>query len=1129
MSGIVGVDTNFGFLESHSPMLYKLAHQAERYFAEDPNTALIKLRQFGEVLARQMAALTNTSLQPNASQVEIINALRYEGSLSDEAANGFHALRKSGNKANHEMTGAHSEALTMLKVARALGSYYHQLKVDRSFRLGPFIPPPDPKKQAAAVAEQMATLQQQLQDALQAQAQAEALAEAEAKARAKAEADALMAAEEKAVWATLAQETEKQLAEEKKLQEELLASIKEEAVAKPAAEIQQVKAAATSTGLELDELATRQLIDGQLRDAGWEADSVTYRYAKGVRPQKGRNLAIAEWPTASGPADYVLFIGLTPIAIVEAKRKNKNVKSAIEQAKRYSEGIKLAGDLALAGGPWEDYKVPFLFSTNGRAYLRQLLEFSGIWFLDARLPTNHPRALEGWYTPDGLMALLKKDIAQATQALEAEELDYLGLRPYQNQAIKAVEAHLAQGQQHILLAMATGTGKTRTAIGLIYRLLKSKRFHRILFLVDRTSLGEQAHNAFKDVKMESLQTFADIYEVKGLGDLTPDVTTKVHLSTVQAMVRRCLGSEDGSKNSTPVDQYDCVIVDECHRGYNLDREMSDAELQFRTEDDYISAYRRVLDHFDAVRIGLTATPALHTVEIFGEPAFQYSYRQAVIEGFLVDHEPPIQIVTALAEDGMTWRVGQPMQIYHVTNQTLDLVHAPDEVKMELESYNKKVVTENFNRVVCEELAQQIDPDLPGKTLIFCATDAHADMVVRLLTEEMEELYGGVSDKAIHKITGAADKPDELIRRFKNEQYPSIAVTVDLLTTGIDVPKIVNLVFLRRVRSRILYEQMLGRATRLCPEIDKEVFRIFDAVQLYEAIQDYTEMKPVVTNPTISYAQLAHELAEVPDPAAKQEFLEQLITKLQRKKLSDTAKEEFEVMAGMPVKELIALFRQSTPDQVAEWLKARPSLPDFLDTVAGGGTRLIVSDHEDEIRRVERGYGPRNRKPADYLEDFAGYLKENLNKIPALLVVTQRPRDLTRAQLKELEQILAQEGYTHTSLRTAWRDTTNVEIAASIIGFIRQRALGCPLTPYTERVDRALHKILAKRAWTAPQRNWLDRIAKQMKQETVVDREALDRGQFKSDGGFNRLNKIFEGQMEAILGDLQEAAWDDDAA
>lgn len=452
-----GVETNFGFLEAHSPLLCKLAQQAERYFAEDPSTALIKLRQFGEVLARQLAALTNTSLQPNSSQVDVINALRYEGSLSNDAVNAFHALRKSGNKATHEMTGAHSEALTMLKVARALGSYYHQLRIDRNFRLGPFIPPPDPKKQAAAVAEQMAALQQQLQDALQAQSQAQAIAEAEAKARARAEADALVAAEEAAAWSTLVQETEKQLAEEKRLQEELLAQIQEEAAARPAAELQQVKAEATSTGLELDEIATRQLIDEQLREVGWEVDSVNYRYAKGVRPQKGRNLAVAEWPTASGPADYVLFIGLMPIAIVEAKRKNKNVKASIEQAKRYSEGIKLSDDLLSPGGPWNDYKVPFLFSTNGRGFLRQLLEFSGIWFLDARLATHHSRALEGWYTPDGLMALLKKDIPRATLALESEELDYLGLRPYQNQAIKAVEARLAEGRDHILLAMATGT------------------------------------------------------------------------------------------------------------------------------------------------------------------------------------------------------------------------------------------------------------------------------------------------------------------------------------------------------------------------------------------------------------------------------------------------------------------------------------------------------------------------------------------------------------------------------------------------------------------------------------------------------------------------------------------------
>ncbi len=1127
MSSTTESHTNFGFLMEHSPLLHKLGLLAEKYYADDPSTAIGKLRQFGEILVEQMAAVTNTPLHPNGSFLEAINALRYENVLSEQAADAFHLIRKIGNKAVHGVQGTHAEALTLLQVARALGAQYHRMKGNRDFRLDPFVPPPDPAKVAKEVDDRLTEMRKRLEDAEREKLEAKTLAAEEAERRAKAQAEAALAREEKAIWESLAQDTEKQLEEARQLQKQRLQELRREAAAKPADEIAVIKKDAGLDDLELDENATREIIDQHLRDAGWEADSATLRYANGVRPQKNRNLAIAEWPTESGPADYVLFIGLMPIAVVEAKRRNKNVKSAIVQAQRYSEGIKLPEDLKSPGGPWQDYRIPFLFSTNGRGFLRQLIDFSGIWFQDVRLPTNHPRALEGWYTPDGLMAHLKKDIAGATKALEQEELDYLGLRPYQNDAIKAVEANLAQGRRDILLAMATGTGKTRTAIGLIYRLLKAKRFNRILFLVDRTSLGEQAHNAFKDVKMENYQTFADIYEVKGLGDLSPEVTTRVHLATVQAMVQRCLYPQDGS--GATVDQYDCVIVDECHRGYNLDKEMSDAELSFRSEDDYISKYRRVLDHFDAVRIGLTATPALHTVEIFGEPAFQYSYRQAVIDGFLVDHEPPLQIVTALAEDGITWKVHEPMQIYHVKRRSFDLVHAPDEVKMEIESFNKKVLTENFNRVVCEELAQHIDPDLPGKTLIFCATDVHADMVVRLLTEAMDEAYGGVSDKAIRKITGAADKPAELIRRYKNEQYPSIAVTVDLLTTGIDVPEIVNLVFLRRVGSRILYEQMMGRATRLCEEIDKKVFRIFDAVQLYEAMQDYTDMKPVVTTPTVTYAQLAQELAHVSDPAAKQEFLEQLITKLQRKKLTESARQEFETLTQMTVKEVVDFFRKSTPEAVADWLAAHPTIPDFLDSTVGDGTKFIVSEHEDKVRRVERGYGAKNRKPDDYLEDFASFIKDNLNKIPALLVVTQRPRDLTRAQLKELQQTLALDGFTDTHLRSAWKETTNVEIAASIIGFIRQQALGCPLVSYQERVDRALKKILAKRAWTQPQQNWLERIAKQMKQETVVDRDALNQGQFKSNGGFNRLNKIFGGQMEAILADLQEAAWDDDVA
>jgi type I restriction enzyme R subunit len=216
-----------------------------------------------------------------------------------------------------------------------------------------------------------------------------------------------------------------------------------------------------------------------------------------------------------------------------------------------------------------------------------------------------------------------------------------------------------------------------------------------------------------------------------------------------------------------IDDYDCVVIDECHRGYTLDREMSDAELGFRNQEDYVSQYRRVLDYFDAVKIGLTATPALHTTEIFGDPVFQYSYREAVVDGWLVDHEPPIRITTQLARRGIRWRAGENVNVLDPRTQQLDLIHLPDELNFDVDEFNRAVITENFNRVVCEELARQIDPNDDGKTLVFCANDQHADTVVKQLKKALDDQYGAVDDDAVAKITGTSDKPLQLIRRFKN--------------------------------------------------------------------------------------------------------------------------------------------------------------------------------------------------------------------------------------------------------------------------------------------------------------------------------------------------------------------------
>jgi type I restriction enzyme R subunit len=680
----------------------------------------------------------------------------------------------------------------------------------------------------------------------------------------------------------------------------------------------------------------------------------------------------------------------------------------------------------------------------------------------------------------------------------------------------------------MLLAMATGTGKTKTCIALIYRLLKFKRFKRILFLVDRSALGEQAANAFKDTRMENLQNFADIFSIKELEDQAPDDDTAVHIATVQGMVKRALyPGED--QPPIPVDRYDCIVVDECHRGYLLDREMSDTELAFRSYDDYISKYRRVLEYFDAVKIGLTATPALHTVQIFGDPVFTYSYRKAVVEGYLVDHVPPAQITTELSRYGIQWNKGDEVKAYNPRTNEVQLYHAPDAIKVNVDAFNRRVITEDFNRAVCRWLAKQLEPNSNQKTLVFCVNDMHADLVVQLLKEEFENVYGELDDDAVLKITGNSDKPLELIRRFKNEHYPNVAVTVDLLTTGIDVPQICNLVFVRRVNSRILFDQMLGRATRLCPEIQKETFSVFDAVGMYESIKDMTAMRPVVVNPSVTFAQLAGELATIQSDAHVELARDQFVAKLHRKKrlLSERALRDFESRAGQAPDDFIHRLLQMPLSEIAAWFTQNPDLGEILDRTGEGPDRLLlISDKPDQILSVDYSY-PNAVRPADYLEAFTDYIKTHHDEIPALVTVLTRPRDLTRRQLRDLMLALDGAGFTEANLNTAWRQMNNEEMAARIIGLIRKIALGETLLPYDQRVEQALGRLLRSREWTKPQQDWLRRIADQTKTNMIVDLEVLDDPDqvFRREGGgFQRLNKMFNGELGQILADLNDAVW-----
>jgi type I restriction enzyme R subunit len=1117
--------SNFAFLNVHDPLLAQLGVLAERYFRDDPGTAVFKLRQFAEHLCNTIAAHHAVYIGDGETFDNTLRRLSYERIIPKEAADVFHALRKAGNRAAHEAKGDHADALSALKFARQLGIWFHRTYGKADFKPGPFVPPPEPIDATAGLREEIESLRERVIASEDAATRARREAEEHARMRESVEQRLAREAEERAIWGTLAAESESRAAEIAAR----LAALQSMAEQASKAEIIELvhRGEEASTRIDLDEAATRALIDQQLVDSGWEADTKSLRYGTGARPAKGRNLAIAEWPSASGPADYALFVGLTLVGVVEAKRRRKNVSAAIDQAERYSSGIGASENIQFAGGSWGDHKVPFVFAANGRSYLKQIETESGIWFRDTRRSTNHRRALVNWPTPEGLAGQLEIDQDAATAALKEMPFEFgFPLRDYQKDAITAVESALGADRRSMLLAMATGTGKTKLAIALLYRLLTTKRFRRICFVVDRSALGDQAAGEFSTTKIVSGKAFADIFGLKRLQDVTPETETKVHICTVQGLVKRVLYAADNSE-APPIDQYDLMVIDECHRGYLLDREMSDAELSFRGQEDYISKYRRVLEYFDAVKVGLTATPALHTTEIFGDPIFTYSYRQAVIDGYLNDHEPPVRIETSLARAGIQFKKDEQLDLLNTRTGEINLAHAPDEIRFDVEQFNKQVVTAEFNRVVAEELANHIDPALPGKTLIFAATDAHADIVVNAIKKAFAERYGEIDDAAVKKITGSVDNVRALIRSFRNDANPKIAVTVDLLTTGVDVPSVTNLVFLRRVNSRILYEQMIGRATRPCPEIGKEVFRIFDAVDLYPHLENLTDMKPVVVNPSITFEQLIKELIEADQDAHRETIRQQLAVTLRRrlKNLPAEAREQYEAITGETPDATLKRLLETKPDELSKWFSSRSAVGPILDWQSDGGTPrfMPISHHADEIVAVTRGYG-KATKPEDFLENFSGYIKENINTIAALKVVVQRPRDLTRADLRDLRLALDLNGYSEANLRRAWADARNVDIAASIIGFVRQAALGDPLVPYSDRVKSAMHRILASRAWTDPQKRWLRRIGQQIEKEIVVDREAIDRQPFAADGGFTRLNRVFDGKLEDVLTGINEEMW-----
>lgn len=1148
------VDSQFDFVNEIDPLMYALLLSAEASYYSAPAHTLVQTRKFAESLVNRLALANKIEFTEQTDFATRIRRLENTLDIKADFISVLHILRKNGNKGAHDLQTNHSDALASLTLSYKVAQWLYLVTQKKSKVFKLYQAPKDPTLETRRMKVEVMELQQKLRTAYDKQAVNHEIQQKNAELEAENQKLKQQQHEE-------AENLKQQLLQlEQKVKE-----LEQLPTASVVDVIDQSQLKVANQSFELSEAETRLLIDKQLNQAGWITDTELLTYAKGVRPQEGLNLAIAEYPTTldgkKGEADYVLFSGLIPVAVVEAKKENKTVSAYISQAERYAQGFQFTDTIKPAylledhTQPWvsegKTFHIPFVYSCNGQPYSQRLVDEGGIWYRDVRHASNLRRALQGFHSPQGLINKLKYNAYPADQYLEYTEILPFNDRQYQREGIKAVEAAIAKGSERCLLAMATGTGKTRLATGLMYRLLESNRYQRVLFLVDRSSLGTQAFKAFESEVINQSQTLAQIYTISDLG-IEYDTDIDVQVATVQSLVHRLFNSDD----PLPIDYFDCIIIDEAHRGYTLDKEMTEGEDSIRDEAQYLSTYKRVLEYFDATLIGLTATPALHTTEIFGSPVFTYSFTRAVEEGYLVNYNAPIRYITQLSQAGIEIPKGETVQV--VTNKTgqKSTAQLQDDMAFDVADFNRRVIAPKFNQVICQALVEDLNPLGDEKTMIFCVTDRHADQVVLVLNQLFKEKYGDDwKVDAIAKITGNAEQPDKLIESFKKNKFPNIAVTVDLLTTGIDVPKICNLVFMRKVRSRVLFEQMLGRATRLCPDIGKTEFRVFDAVDIFATLQDVNTMKPIVVRPNISIDQLIKELTDA-DLVRKAKavnvasddgiqrtqadlVLDELVQKITRilgkaekfKHHPDQAKLR-EAMGkikenfGVDSHKVPQMLREKGVDGLGEWLRQNSAiLEERLSEVRSSLGTLdlpIISTEHDAL--VERFVDTAHQRPEDYLLQFDQFVKTAVNDNAAIKAVVTRPADLTRAQLRELENLLTSKGFTQTKLSQALgNNESNQCYASQIISQIRRATLGEDVSSVEERYKRGLAKILKMRDWTVEQRQWLERLTLFIAKEIIIDKSMIHH-QFAKDGGVKRLNKLLDADVEKLVDEISDGVW-----
>ena len=864
------------------------------------------------------------------------------------------------------------------------------------------------------------------------------------------------------------------------------------------------------------------------------------KYSEGLDIKSLAHHAVEEYPTANGPADYALFVKGKLLGILEAKKVTVGPQNVLEQAKRYAKG-------AFSGpGNWNGYRVPFLYASNGEI----------IWHLDARNTKNISRRISNFHTPDALAEFFESDTAKGLEWLQSNPVDIERLHDFQRKAIGKIEAAIIKGKRAMLIAMATGTGKTFTTVSLIYHLLKAKAARRILFLVDRRALAAQAVREFASFTTSSGNKFSREYEVYSqrfhkddFGDDTPfdpkvlpneyltapnATHTFVYVSTIQRMTINLFGWENAFSQSQddpdyeadtemldiPIHAFDVIIADECHRGYTA----SDTAV-----------WRRLMDYFDAVKIGLTATPATHTLALFKEVVYRYTTEKAIQEGYLVDYDA-VKIKSNVRMKGIFLKPGEQVGVIDTRTGEETYDQLEDEREFPTQEIEQNVTAPESNRKIIKEVAkyaykhQQETGRFP-KTLIFAVNDlphtSHCDQIVTICRDEF-----GQGDDFVQKITGSpsVDRPLQKIREFRNRPTPKVVVTVDMLSTGVDIPSLEFIVFLRPVKSRILWVQMLGRGTRRCPDIHKTHFTIFDCFDgtLIEYFKDTTDFK--VELPQKELIPLEQVIENIYQNVDRRYFISVLVKRLRRieRNMSGEAREQF--AAFIPDGD-IGKFAANLPKLIRDdfthtlnLLRDKKFQELLINYPRAKRTFIVGYETEDEVSSEAMIHaGSDYQKPEDYLDAFARFVRENPEQIEAIRILLQRPRAWRTEALNELREKLKRNNFPEKELQKAHKLVYRKSLV-DIISMVKHGAAKeSPLYTASERVGWALQKVMAGRHFNDEQQQWLGYIREHLIANLTIELEDFDDVPvFERRGGAGKARKVFGADLEALVAEINYA-------